>query len=142
MTGRYKNILVPLNFSEQNDKALEAVADIIGDVHVTLTLMHVIEPISVSDDSETADFLSQLRDNAQEALQERKKRFEGLDVAVTCENRVGNRTRELITYADDNNVDLIVLSSHPLRGSEPSKFVASISYQVAVLANCAILLLK
>ena len=142
MTSHFQNILIPLNFSEQNDQALDAVADMIIDTQARLTLMHVIEPINVSDDTEIAEFLVQLQNRAQDALQESRKRFDGFDVNVTCENRVGNRTKEIITFANDNDVDLIVLSSHRLQGSKSGNLMSSISYQVAVLANCAVLLLK
>ena len=142
MTSQFKHILIPLNFSEQNDRALDAVVEMTTGTQAKVTLMHVIEPINVSEDPEIENFLEELQNNADNELKERVKRFDGLDMTVSCEQRVGNRSKEVVTFAYEANVDLIVLNSNPLHGGKSGKLNASVGYQITVLANCAVLLLK
>ena len=142
MMSYFRHILVPLNFSAQNDMALDVVQDFASAGDVKVTLLHVIEPINAADDSEIQDFLRQLGESANASLVKRKKRFDHTKITVACENRIGNRTKEIVTFADENDVDLIVLSSHQLRQPESTRQIASLSNQISIFANCSVLLVK
>ncbi len=142
MLDRFQHILVPLNFSEQNELALDVVHDFAKITDITLSLLHVIEPINSSDDLEVTEFLNQLGESAAASLQEMKSRFADVTAEVSCENRIGKRTEEIVKFADENNVDLIVLSSHRVEQRGPASQVASLSYQIGILANCSVLLVK
>ncbi|HAK52884.1 MAG TPA: hypothetical protein DCM54_13415 [Gammaproteobacteria bacterium] len=57
-------------------------------------------------------------------------------------NTCGSRSRTVTEFAHENNVDLIIVSSHPIEKVQSARSMASVSYQVAVLATCPVLLLN
>lgn len=141
MLDQYHHLLVPLDFSDKNDTALETALEIVSTSPARVSLLHVIEPIGILDDSEIERFTDQLRRHADKELRKIARRFDGLNVTVNCENRLGHRARETAAFANDNEVDLIVLNSHRIGDSE-SGHQPGLSYQIAILASCSVLLLK
>ena len=142
MLNQYQHLLLPMDFSEKNQVALDSAYNIVSQNPARLTLLHVIEPIGIIDDDEIQDFTDQLVARADSELKTRAAQFSDLDVDVVCTTQVGNRSRTVTAFAVDNNVDLIIVSSHPIQEVHSARSMASVSYQIAVLANCAVLLLK
>ena len=136
----FNHILVPLDFSDKNDAALETVHEMVSSSSSIVSLLHVVETIGSPDDIEVRKFTQQLQEHSGNELLKRAQRFSDLDITVTCENRSGNRVQETLAFAADNEVDLIVLNSHQMVDNKTNS--ASISYQIAILANCPVLLLK
>jgi nucleotide-binding universal stress UspA family protein len=136
----FKHILVPLDFSDKNDAALETVHGMVSLNSSVVSLLHVVETIGSPEDLEIQKFTQQLQEHSEKELLKRAQRFRDLDITVTCESRSGNRVQETLAFAADNEVDLIVLNSHQMIDNKSSS--ASISYQIAILANCPVLLLK
>ena len=54
----------------------------------------------------------------------------------------GNRTQEIVRYAKENNVDLIIMKSHKVDLEEPNQGWGTISYKVSILAQCPVMLVK
>ena len=52
------------------------------------------------------------------------------------------RAAEIVKYASRNEVDLIVLSSHRIEKIHPAEGWATISYRVAILAHCPVMMVK
>ena len=142
MLDQLQHLLVPLNFADSNEIAIEAAIEIASTAPARVTLLHVIEPIDVAEDSEVQDFTEQLRSQADEQLLAREKRFSDLDITVTSENLIGSRATEIIRFANSNEVDMIILNSHRIQNGQPENALGKLSYQVAALASCAVLLLK
>ena len=143
MLDRFKHILIPLDFSDKNDVALEAVHEFASSNPASvsnISLLHVIEPIGDLVDAETRKFTEQLRKHSENELLKRAQRFSDLDIMVSCENRSGNRVSETLTFVEESAVNLIVLNSHQIRTGEANP--TSLSYQIAILAGCPVLLLK
>jgi nucleotide-binding universal stress UspA family protein len=143
MLDQFHHVLVPLDFSDKNEIALKAVLEIVSSAPAPahVSLLHVIEPIGILDDSGIERFTDQLREHADKELLKIAQRFSGLNVTVSCENRLGHRAREAVAFADENKVDLIVLNSHRIKDNE-SRHEPGLSYQIAILADCSVLLLK
>jgi len=142
LLNQYQHLLLPMDFSEKNQVALDSAYNIVSQNPARLTLLQVIEPIGIVDDDEIQDFTDQLVARADSELKTRAAQFSDLDVDVVCTTQVGNRSRTVTAFAVDNNVDLIIVSSHPIQEVHSARSMASVSYQIAVLANCAVLLLK
>jgi nucleotide-binding universal stress UspA family protein len=142
MFDQFEHVLLPLDFSDKNEVALRTAHDILTARPVKLTLIHVIEPIAVADDVEIRNFTEQLRSKANEELKKRAQQFSDLDITVHCETLIGNRSRSTVSYAEEHGVDLILVSSHQISEGHSARSMASVSYQVAVLATCPVLLLK
>ena len=64
------------------------------------------------------------------------------DLDVTVETVINHRCRGIVSYAVDNDVDLIVMGSHPVKPNQPGGGLATISYQVSAFCPCSIVLVK
>ena len=104
--------------------------------------MHVVEPVDEIEDEELKAFTEKLTEEAASKLRKRAEMFSDLQITVICENRVGKRNAEIVSYAGSEGVDLILLNSHIISPGDSGKQAFSLSYQVALLAPCAVLLLK
>lgn len=138
----YQHILVPLDFTEQNDRALQVAKELCRPGISRLTLLHVIETIDYVADDEVEQFYKMLTQRAKKKLDDAatKFRLDGIDV----EGKVllGKRARGTVTFVLQNEVDLVVLSSHRVNLSEVPKGLGTLSHQVSILCPCDVLLVK
>jgi len=139
---QFKDILVPLDFSFKNQTAVDIALDLARGNNAKVTLLHVIETIDLPGDREVDGFVSQLKTKAGKNLEKMAKAFEDANVPVETTIRVGKRAQEIARFEQENNIDLIVLSSHTIDAEHPARSLATLSYQVAVLANCHVMLVK
>jgi nucleotide-binding universal stress UspA family protein len=54
----------------------------------------------------------------------------------------GRRGPQIVQYADQHQMDLIVLSSHVVDPRRPGEGWATLSYQVSIACPCPVLLVK
>lgn len=141
MLPRFQHLLVPLDFTEKNNSALEVAFEIAVHNRARVTLLHVVEPIPAVD-AELRKFVDQLAVRAESELEERAQRFSQARIAVETKVHVGPRLREIVQASLDRAADLIVMSSHAIDPSRPVQSWNTLSYQVSVLCSCPILLVK
>lgn len=55
---------------------------------------------------------------------------------------LGTRVETLVQYTHEHDVDLVVMQSHPVDPADPARGWNTISYKVALLAPCPVLLVK
>lgn len=142
MLSRFRHILIPLDFSEKNQAALDVGFELAVSNQARVTLLHVIETIDLPDDPEVEQFVNHLRQRADRELEFRAQRFADAKVTVDWKIRIGKRSQEIVAYEVEHDIDLIVLSSHPVDPQVPGGGLATLSYQVAILARCPVLLVK
>jgi nucleotide-binding universal stress UspA family protein len=142
MIPRFRHVLVPLDFTPKNAAALDVAFEICAQNKARATLFHAIETIEHAEDDEIRDFYSRLESRAQSELASAAQRF--LDAGYEVETKVhfGRRGASIVEFAAGHSVDLIVMSSHPVDRARPLESFATLSYQVAALCACAILLVK
>jgi len=75
-------------------------------------------------------------------LQEFSERFVSKKLKVDQAVVYGHRSKEIVNYAIENRVDLIIMASHRIDPDRPGYDWSSISYAVAILAPCPVLLAK
>jgi nucleotide-binding universal stress UspA family protein len=142
----FRRILVPVDFSEKNDAAIEIAIEMGrragGEPPVEVTLLHVIETIEHMDFEEMAGFYRKLETRATAQLITLADRFTAAGVQVRFEVLVGRRAESILKQAIDQQSDLILLSSHRVDRDHPALGLGIISYQVAILAQCPVLLVK
>lgn len=141
----FRKVLVPVDFTEKNETALQIAADLVGKGAggpAEVTLLHVIETINHVEFEELADFYRGLEERAGAKLAEMEKRFAGTDVAVRSHVLYGKRAEEIVRFGEGQGCGLIVLSSHPVEPDRPALGVGTISYRIAILARCPVLLVK
>ncbi|MDB5343138.1 MAG: universal stress global response regulator UspA [Schlesneria sp.] len=142
MIPRFQHILIPLDFTEKNLEALNIAFDLAVVNRARVTLLHVVEQISGEADEELATFYTRLRVRAETELESRSQRFDQVGIVVDCKIRIGRRLHEIVTDSIDRAADLIVMSSHKPDLDRPLQTWATLSYQVSVLCQCPVLLVK
>lgn len=142
MLPRFRHILVPLDFTEKNQAALDIAFEMAVANQSRVTLLHVIEQIDLPDDDEVDEFNDQLRQRADKELELSGQRFAEANVPIDWKIRLGQRVQEIAGYESEHGIDLIVMSSHPVDAENPARSLATLSYQVAVLSQCPVLLVK
>lgn len=133
-------ILVPLDLGLRTDQVIERVLEL--DPRAEVLLLHVIETIRDIDPEELRDFYGPLEERSRVALNGLRTRLEQSDRRADAEIRYGNRVREILACAEERDVDMVVMGSHPVEGESPATSLATISYQVAALVERSILLVK
>lgn len=142
MLPRFQHILIPLDFTEKNRAALDIAFEMAVANQAHVTLLHVIELIDLPGDDDVREFTERLRKRADRELELKAQRFADAKLAVDWKIRFGNRVQEISSYESDTDFDLIVLSSHRIDAEHPARSLATLSYQVAVLSTCPVLLVK
>ena len=137
----FKNILVPVDLSEENKAALSLAVQMAAPSQGTVTLLHVIETIAGAEFMEIKDFYVTLEKKAQSGME---GLLAGLPDATGVKTKIvfGNRVGEILKFAVERKCDLIVLASHRIRPEEPVSGWGTISYKVGILAQCPVLLVK
>lgn len=117
------HILVPIDESDQSNKALEFALEEYPDA--TITALHVIDP---------ADFYAatgieggamanyeQIRDNheqrAENLLEDVRERAAEAGVEIETDHVIGGVSRSIIEYAEDGDVDHVAIGSHGRTGA-------------------------
>jgi len=140
MDTLFQHILVPVHFTPKNQAALSAVEQLARQNGARLTLLHVIEFIDFPDDDEISEFYDKLRERSSGELDKLVHSLNS-DVDLAVETIVSHRSRGIVSYAIENQVDLIVMSSHPIDLERRAGW-GTISYQVSALCQCPIMLVK
>jgi universal stress protein A len=138
----FRKILLPLDLSDKHQQALDIAAQLARQSGGEVTLLHVIELIPDLPREEQPDFYDALEQQARQRLQELARRLDEMQVPWHIVILYGPRADEVITYASENAVDLIVLSSHKVDLDQPLTGWATMSYKIGILAQCPVLLVK
>ena len=138
----FQTILVPVNLTEADTPAVDAAGELAGPSGGPVTLLHVIETIRDVPFEDLEDFYRRLEEKAREEMDELAGRLES--TGVTVEQRVvyGRRAQEIVAFAEQQGVDLIVLTSRPPDPEHMQEIWGNISHQVMILARCPVLLIK
>jgi len=142
----FRKILVPVDFTEKNQAALQAALDVIGShEEAEIHLLHVIETIEHVDDEEMKEFYRDLENRAAAKLarlEEQCREAAVGSVHVCHDLQIGKRAEAVLRYAEDRGMDLIILSSHKVGRDHPALGWGTISYRIAIVARCPVLLVK
>jgi len=138
----FTHILVPTDFTEKSERAMDIAVRMALQDGSRLTLLHVIEIIEDTEAKEFEDFYEKLGKRAQKKMQRMLEPFKEHALEIRQEILYGNRVTEIVKYAAGNTVDLIVLSSHKIDPSSMGQGWGTISYKVGVLAPCPVMMIK
>ena len=138
----FRRILVPTDLTDRTVKALDVAGGIAKSDEAHVTVIHVIETIAGAEFDEFASFYRRLEERARKQLDEVVARAHGLRGRVDVAIVYGNRAGEVLRFAHSNDIDLIVLASHPVDPSQPFGGMGTMSYKLGILAPCAVLLVK
>ena len=143
-----KRILLPTDFSGCANYALPYAAAIARAVGATIICVHVVEPIvpavgysGLAEPMPIADMSEQLEDSAERELPQFAEcdDFHGLRIEEVIVH--GDAAAEIVRVASEQNVDLIVVSSHGRTGLGRIIF-GSTAEAVVRHASCPVLVVK
>jgi nucleotide-binding universal stress UspA family protein len=138
----FSHIVIPVNFTRANDKAVAAAIGLARSGKGRVTLLHVVERIQHVPVRELKGFYATLTRAAEAKMKPLARRFERQRIPVWSVVLLGRRAEEIVEYAARREASLVVMSSHRLDPSHRGRGLAAISYQVALLAPCAVMLVK
>lgn len=138
----FKNILVPTDLTDKSIKALEIATGMIKEKSYRITLLHVVETIDDDEGEEFSEFYGKLADRAGRKMAELVNEYGTDEIDIRTEIIYGKRVPEIVKYASEKDIDLIILSSHKLEDMESMDGWATISYRVGILAPCPVMMVK
>jgi len=142
----FRKILIPVDFTDKNEAALAAALQTASHADPgqrgEVELLHVIETIEHIGFEEMADFYRGLETRATAKLFALEDRFREAGIEVRHEILYGKRAETIVHHAVEREADLIVLSSHKVDRDHPALGWGSISYRIAIVARCPVLLVK
>jgi nucleotide-binding universal stress UspA family protein len=143
------NILCPTDFSEPSYEALKAAIELATHFGATLHLVNVVPlvpiveaPIGVESASFNVDsYQQELEGQAKKSLKNLVDEKVSNDLKLVTEVLIGNASGEVMRYANDKNVDLIVIATHGLSGWR--RFISgSTTEQIVRQASCPVLTIR
>lgn len=142
MESLFRHIIVPLDFTQKNEAAIRVALNLAKQNHARVTLIHVIEKVDYANDESMRVFYESLKERATQQLGQRSEEFSAEGVPVDSQILTGKTASCIVDFATSQKADLVVLSSHrvPL-GRAPTNW-ATLSYQVSILCQCAVMLVK
>ncbi|MCP3956556.1 MAG: universal stress protein [bacterium] len=138
----FEHILIPLDFTEKNDPAIDVGRQMAGSMQSRLTLLHVIQEIEGAADEEMRAFYGTLEGRARTALSRLQIDLANEEIEAETAIAFGKRPEEIVRFAAEGGVDLIVMSSHKLDPRAPAQPWPTISHKVAVFSSCPVLLVR
>ncbi len=144
----YKTILVPLDGSERAEKILPHAKELARKYDATLVLIQVITPLYHMESLESPGYYQVMVDDMRHAREEVQRYLSNLKDSLMSEGvetrfqiEEGDPVQRILNVADDENIDLIAMSSHGRTGL-PRVFYGSVSAGILHATRCPILLIR
>lgn len=144
----YRHILVPLDGSELAEQVLPHVHALAANEGTTkITLLRAVPPIfTTSVDysgmlATTTEAITQMEQEALDYLQHIAKQFQGEGYQVHTEISALPPAEAIIEYAENHNVDLIVIATHGRSGLSRWVF-GSVTQKVVQVAPTPVLVIR
>ena len=143
----WKRICCPIDFSDASRAALEVAADLARRTGAELVLLHAypIPGYTFPDGSVVASpkMMQDLADQAEKHLGEWRADAEKLVGAprVAMDKAVGEPAAEIVSFAEEKGIDLLVLGTHGRTGLEHA-LMGSVAERVVRRARCPVLTVR
>ena len=138
----YRRILVPVDFTPKNARAIDAARELAELSGGEVTLVHVVETLGEDSDPELEGFYRRLETQAEEKIAELLATLGDTHFDKRSVVLLGHRVRTLLGFAEEDGSDVVVLSSHRVDPDHPTADWMTISYRLSILAQCPVLLVK
>lgn len=133
----FKKILVPLDGSNTSEIVLPYVAEIAVKTNSSILLISVREPDKENMESICKENLERFAEKLRSAM----IKFDSRETSIIIEVLSGNPANDIVDFAEINEVDLVVLSSHGVSGYGPWPLGAVTSKVISTI-NSPTLLIK
>ena len=142
-----KKILLPTDFSEYSEAARDFACSLVEKFGAELHLLHVLQDlVAMAPEPGMAfpppgDYMQELEASARQALEKRPGESLSGDHTVVREVRHGSPFLEIIRYAKDNDIDLIVMGTHG-RSGLAHVLLGSVAEKVVRKSPCPVLTVR
>ena len=134
-----RRILVATDFGETSTAALRYGVDLARRFHAQVYLFHAIDQLGETAEAAYPIGLSEtMRNAAHDRLRHLLSSDDLRHVEPLCAMRLGVAADEIVRYADDSNIDLIVMGTHGREGVARA-LMGSVAEQVVRRATCPVL---
>jgi nucleotide-binding universal stress UspA family protein len=137
-----KKIMLPIDFSEGSKKLLKFATYFAEKFGSTILIVSVVEFQSAYSyyDFDPLDKIATLKEDVMDYAQKQMDRFlevnrDQLTVPFESSLLTGRAAEELISYAEDERVDMIIIGTHGYKGLDRMLF-GSVAEKVIKLAPC------
>lgn len=138
----FKRILVAVDGSTHSDKAAQYARGVARTQGAELVLLHCPGNIPRLIGGAALEKLQKdLEAEGQELVKGYRNLCDGYDICFTIEVRVGNSANVIISYAEENDMDLIVMGSRGLTDFE-GLFLGSVTHHVLQRTCCPVLIIR
>ena len=134
-----KKILVPVDFSENSKKILDSAGDIAGKFDAALSVVFVVQ--SFDDYSgffvphmPVAKFEEEMVQGAEQKMDSFLSGYADVEAKVL----IGDVGEEVVRYAEEIGIDMIIMGTHGYKGLEKVMF-GSVAEKVVKTAPCPVL---
>jgi nucleotide-binding universal stress UspA family protein len=111
----YDDILLPIDGSDAAEAAVEHAADLARTYDATVHVLSAVEPIPTTE-TDAATVLETLREDAERIVEETATRLRDRGVETTTAVDTSSAYRSFLSYAEEADVDLIVMGTHGRSG--------------------------
>jgi universal stress protein A len=140
-----QHFLVPLDYSEYADQALEYAMMLAGKLQARLTLLHVIHesPIGTGEMASALpySYMQDLEVEVQRSMEEQLKRVQDAGLEGDTIIVHGIPFQSIIDIAHEQNVNLIIMGTHGRTGLQHI-LMGSVAEKVVRLAPCSVLVTR
>jgi nucleotide-binding universal stress UspA family protein len=138
----FRRILVPVDFTPKNERALRQARELAELTRGEITLVHVVETLEDELDQDLEAFYRRLEEKAEPKMAAALAALGEGGFTKRSAVVLGHRARAIADFAQHERADVVVLSSHRVDPDQPGHDWLTISYRVAILARCPVLLVK
>jgi len=135
----FHEIVVPVDLTPKNQRAVEVARDLALRFDSTIVLLHVIETLELPFE-ELREFYDRLQARAITHMDGLSQVLERAGVPFQVHVEFGDRAAKIVARVHEREADLLVMDSHVV--GPGSRGPTTISYQVALAADCPVLLIK
>lgn len=136
-----QRILVPIDFSKHAEALLQKARHVAAAFEAQVDLLHVIEPlpslVSSSGLMSIHDLVPDIREKSRRELERLLRNVEGPDVPAEMHLAEGHAAAEIVRFAEEEDIDLVMMASHGLSGLERF-FIGSVTERVMRTAPCPV----
>lgn len=142
-----KNILIPIDGSENSMKAVETGKELAKALESKVTIINVVPP-GWDQGAGEIDYVyvmtvpDEITKYSLEMLKKAKKVFDGTDLHVEMESIYGNVVNTILDYVDAHGIDLVIMGSQGLGALRNRIMTGSITTRVLHHINVPVLVVK
>jgi nucleotide-binding universal stress UspA family protein len=142
-----KNILIPVDGSEYSMKAIEAGKKLAKAFDSKVFILSIVAPelkISSGRGSNmySSIMMEELKEYSLKVLEDAKAQFQGMSNPVETFSVLGNIADEIVRFADENKIELVIMGSHGLGALKNRLMTGSVTTRVLHHIDVPVLVIK